>query len=105
MARIEFDGGTGHQGEFIVEGERFTPSTCGPFAQIENPAAGIIEAVLRTHDDRYFRVTVVTAPVGAEDHRVPSWYEAHFLGVLEASLLRESWAVQVEQPPVPDVIP
>lgn len=105
MRRIEFEDG-GHDGEFIVEDERFSRVDCSPFAQLENPRAGIVDAVIRTSDGRYFRVTMVSGVGAAEgDGHRPSWYEAHFLGVIEANLLRESWAVQVPQPDAPDVIP
>ncbi|WP_237478611.1 hypothetical protein [Lichenibacterium dinghuense] len=105
MARVEFDADRGHNGEFLVEGEHFTPVDCMPFAQVEIARAGIIDAVLRTMDERYFRVTMVTMTTAPGEARRPSWYEAHFVGVLEANLLRESWAVQVGQPPASNVIP
>jgi len=96
----------GHPAEFEVGGEVFTSANCRPFAQIENLAAGIIEAVLQTADGRFLRVTTVSTPTEASDPATRSgWYVADIISLVDASLLRESWAVLGDQPLADHVIP
>ncbi len=87
-----------HLAVFEVDGEELRAETCVPFAQVANDAAGIIDVVLKAPSGRFVRVTtVVDVPAGpGSPHR--GWYVAKVIDAFDANLLRESWAVQTEQP-------
>lgn len=87
-----------HLAVFEVDGEELTAETCVPFAQVANAAAEIIDVVLRAPSGRFVRVTTVAdVPDGTGSmHR--GWYVAKVIDAFDANLLRESWAVQTEQP-------
>lgn len=99
VTRKHIEVAEGHAAEFEIDGEIFTISNCRFFAEAENKPAGIIDAVLRTMDDRFLRVTTVAERVVAGHAETrQGWYVASFLDAYEAHLLREAWTVLMEQP-------
>ena len=88
-----------HAAEFEIDGEIFTIENCRLFAETVNKPADVIDAVLRTFDDRFIRVTTVPeGSVTGHPETRQGWYVASFIEVYDAHLLRESWAVLSEQP-------
>ena len=98
MPRRQVQADDRHLAEFEVDGERLTIDNCVPFAQVANDAAGIMDVVLRAPSGRFVRVTTVADIGEGEDPLHRGWYVAHVVDEIAANLLRESWAVQTEQP-------
>ena len=78
-----------HAAEFEIDGEIFTIQNCRLFAETVNKPADIIDAILRTFDNRFIRVTTVPeGSVAGHPETRQGWYVASFIEVYDAHLLR-----------------